>query len=331
MADIETSLLRMGLMQPGQTCSVLPLSGGVSCDAYRVEAGGRVYCVKRALGKLRVKADWFAPAGRSVAEAKWMRLACRIASGHAPVVAGEDPENNVFAMQFFPPETFPVWKGLLAAGTATAEFAAATGRVLARLHAATAGDEKIKDGFANGEQFYALRVDAYLLYTSGRHSDVAPTIRAMAGRLAKARIALMHGDFSPKNILCGPDLCPVILDAETCCYGDPAFDLAFCLNHFLLKAVWHPEYVKLYADSFAAMRKAYLMGVDWEAPDGLEARAAGFLSAFLLARVDGKSPVEYITDEAKKSFVRETALGFLRALPPRLADISATWFSALPR
>jgi aminoglycoside phosphotransferase (APT) family kinase protein len=227
-------------------------------------------------------------------------------------------------MQYFPPETYPVWKSLLAAGRADAGFAAKVGEAVARIHAATAGREDIARAFANQTQFHALRIDSYLLHTAARHPDVAETIRAMAHGVSTARIALMHGDMSPKNILSGPDG-PVFLDAETCCYGDPAFDLAFCLNHLLLKAVWHPEHAAAYAASFAALKDAYFAKVDWEERTGLERRTAGLLAAFLLARIDGKSQAEYITGERDKAFVRAKAKEFLNDRRKTLDGMLARW------
>ena len=108
--------------------------------------------------------------------------------------------------------------------------------------------------------------------------------------------ALVHGDVSPKNILRGPDG-PVFLDAECAWWGDPAFDLAFCLNHLLLKCLWTPSAAAGFLACFDALGAAYLARVAWEPPHALEARAARLLPGLFLARVDGKSPVEYITTE----------------------------------
>jgi aminoglycoside phosphotransferase (APT) family kinase protein len=130
----------------------------------------------------------------------------------------------------------------------------------------------------------------------------------------------MQGDISPKNILCGPSG-PVFLDAETACYGDPSFDVAFCLNHLLLKHVWHPEHSALYTESFRAFVHAYRAGVEWEEPDDIEERTAALLPAMLLARIDGKSPVEYLTDEGDKERVRTAARTMLKATPQRLEDV----------
>jgi aminoglycoside phosphotransferase (APT) family kinase protein len=325
--DLASALLGMGLIAEHEPWTIKALSGGVSCDVFVVATPKRNFCVKRALPRLRVEADWRAPAERSHAEVAWMRLVAGLDPRRVPEILGEDRARNLFAMEYLPPETFPVWKALLAAGNADTGFAARVGDALARIHAATAGRDDIVRDFANVEQFHALRLDAYLLHTAAKHPDVAGAIRAMAKSVAQAQIALMHGDVSPKNILCGPDG-PLFIDAETCCYGDPAFDLAFCFNHLLLKGVWHPEHAAAYAASFAALKNAYFANVGWEAHADLERRVAGLLSAFLLARIDGKSPVEYITTERDKDFVRRMAKEFLGGSLP-LEEMLARWTQAL--
>jgi 5-methylthioribose kinase len=328
-ADVMTALAAMGLIDPNEPCEIKPLGGGVSCDVFEVRNAERAICVKRALPKLRVAADWRAPAERSHAEVAWMELVAGIDPNWVPAILGEDRARHMFAMEYFPPQTHPVWKGVLAEGKADPNFAARVGGALAQIHAATAGRDDIAHQFDNGVQFHALRVDAYLLHTAAKHADVGPTIRAMAKSLGNARIALMHGDVSPKNILCGPDG-PVFIDAETCCYGDPAFDLAFCLNHLLLKGVWHPEHAAAYARCFTALSETYFTGARWEERHGLESRTVGLLSAFLLARIDGKSPVEYITSDADREFVRTMAKGFLGGRATTLAEMLHRWTEALP-
>ncbi len=106
--------------------------------------------------------------------------------------------------------------------------------------------------------------------------------------------ALVHGDVSPKNILNGPRG-PVLLDPECAFYGDPAFDLAFCLNHLLLKCLWTPAARHGFMACFTSLKDSYLSLVDWEPMTDIEARTARLLPGLFLARVDGKSPVEYIT------------------------------------
>jgi hypothetical protein len=150
----------------------------------------------------------------------------------------------------------------------------------------------------------------------------------MVEGVAHCQIALMHGDISPKNILHGPEA-PVFLDAETACYGDPAFDLAFCLNHLLLKCVWHPEHTSRYAAAYVALKDSYFPSANWEAPASLERRATNILAGLLLARVDGKSPVEYITDSKQKNFVRSQARKYLLAPNERLSAVLEDWTAAV--
>ena len=327
-AQIAASLSGMKLLGPGETFVAARLSGGVSCDVWRVDLAGGPVCVKRALPRLRVAAEWRAPLERAGTEVDWYRLVAGIDPRRVPEILGEDRARHVFAMEYLPPESHPLWKAELADGRADAAFAAHVGQALAHVHAATAGREDVAHDFAHGTQFHALRLEPYLLHTAKKHPDVAPRIRALAQGVADARIALMQGDISPKNILRGPEG-PVFLDAETACYGDPAFDLAFCLNHLLLKCAWHREFANGYLECFSALARAYLDGVTWEAPDLIEARTAALLPALLLARIDGKSPVEYIVEERDKMFVRETAKGMLKRNEVRLNDVERNWRSAL--
>ena len=139
------------------------------------------------------------------------------------------------------------------------------------------------------------------------------------------RIALVHGDISPKDILRGPSG-PTILDAECAWYGDPAFDVAFGLNHFLLKAAHtgEPDAQRQLMQCFQALGEAWLRGAKWEPSAALEARVATLLPCLLLARVDGKSPVEYLSEEAA-SGVRNAACRLLEQQPLQLSHIRTFW------
>ena len=117
----------------------------------------------------------------------------------------------------------------------------------------------------------------------------------------------------------------MFLDAECACFGDPAFDLAFCLNHLLLKGAREGVGKAPYAAAFSAMARAYLARVDWENADGLEARAAALLPGLFLARVDGKSPVEYLTRDGEREAVRRCAAPLIAAPPSRLDDVARAW------
>jgi aminoglycoside phosphotransferase (APT) family kinase protein len=326
--DVAAALSGMGLIGDGEQFTIGKLAGGVSCDVFLADVKRRPpVVVKRALPRLRVTALWEAPPERAATEVAWLRLVAGIEPKWVPKVLGEDRARHLFAMEYLPPETYPVWKAELAAGRVDLDFARSVGTALARIHGATAGKADVAAAFANDAQFLALRLEPYLLFTADRHPLIAPAIRGEAARIAAARIALMQGDISPKNILCGPDG-PVFLDAETACFGDPAFDLAFYLNHFLLKAVWHPEWTFDYARAFQAMKEAYLAGADWEPAAAIDQRTARLLPMLFLARVDGKSPVEYLTDEGDTAFVRAAALQMIVEPPFNLDVLAESYFPA---
>jgi aminoglycoside phosphotransferase (APT) family kinase protein len=309
-----------GLAEADETPAATALTGGVSSDIWKVELRAGPVCVKRALPRLRVAQLWEAPVERNRYEWRWMQVASRIVPGSAPRVLAQDA-GGCFAMEFLDGERHPLWKNELRAGRADAAFAREVGTRLARIHAATAGDAAVAREFATDAGFHAIRLEPYLLATARAHPDLAGRLQALAERTAATRAALVHGDVSPKNILAGPGG-PVFLDAECAWYGDPAFDLAFCLNHLLLKCLWVPDAAPAFLACFDALAASYLHSY---APEGLEARAASLLPGLLLARVDGKSPVEYLTDEVQKARVRRVARALLAAPPARLADVRKAW------
>ncbi|HSH07944.1 MAG TPA: aminoglycoside phosphotransferase family protein, partial [Burkholderiales bacterium] len=277
------------LIAPQAQPRAVPLAGGVSSDIWRVESDAGPICVKRALPRLRVAQLWEAPVERNLYERRWMQTASRIVPGIAPRVLAYD-DAGMFAMDFLDPACYPVWKAELRAGRAEPSFARQLGVRLARVHAATADDAAVAAQFATDAGFHAIRLEPYLLATAARHPDLAAPLEALAARTAATRRALVHGDVSPKNILVGPQG-PVLLDAECAWYGDPAFDIAFCLNHLLLKCLWRSSAAAGFLACFDALGQAYLEGVHWESCAALEARAASLLPGLFLARVDGKSPV----------------------------------------
>ncbi len=251
-----------------------------------------------------------------------------MAPAAVPRVLAHDPELGAFAMSYLDPATHAVWKDELRDGRADPAFATAVGRTLAAIHSATAFSEELAVRFANDATFHSIRLEPYLEATAQAHPDLADELISLSKETQAHKIALVHGDVSPKNILVGPKG-PVFLDAECAWFGEPAFDLAFCLNHLLLKCIWTPSAAQAFMASFAALATAYLAGVDWENPIATERRAARLLPALLLARIDGKSPVEYIVAVHDKARVRSAARDLIAAAPKQLADIGRAWETAL--
>ena len=318
----------MHLLRPGESFSAQALPGGISSDIVRVDLPGRSLCLKRALARLKVAADWRAPVERNHSEVEWLRVAGELAPRAVPRVLAEDRESGAFAMEYLDPGLYPVWKEQLRDGDISMKTAAALARCIASIHAGTARSADMARRFANDHIFHSIRIEPYLLATAIRHPDCAAQLAQLAKTTANTKLALVHGDVSPKNVLVGPEG-PLLLDAECAWYGDPAFDLAFCLKHLLLKCLWRPQWRERYLDCFDTLAATYLERVNWELRDAIEARVAQLLPGLFLGRVDGKSPAEYIVEENDKQRVRRVARRFLLQPVDRLAAIRAAWQTEL--
>lgn len=319
-----TALARMGLLQPGEHPAITALTGGVSSDIVRVDLASGPICVKRALPKLKVQADWQAPVERNRYEIEWMQVAAGIVPDAVPRVLGEDRATGMFAMEFLDGAHYPIWKARLRDGEISSDIAAGVGQRMAAIHGKTAGNTEIALRFSTDHIFFPIRLEPYLSATAKKHPECAERLESLVRVTGATKKALVHGDVSPKNILVGPKG-PVFLDAECAWYGDPAFDLAFCLNHLLLKCVWRPQWQARYLACFDALAQSYLGSVTWETRADIEARAAHLLPGLFLGRVDGKSPVEYITEEAGRERVRRVARSLLTDPVGKLAEVRAAW------
>lgn len=322
-AEFVQALRTLGILAPGEGADVWPLTGGVSSDVFGARAdNGRTVVVKRSIPKLRVTADWRAPVDRDAVEVAWLGAVREVNPRLTPEVLGWAPDRHLFAMAWLDPASHPVWKQEMAAGRINPAFAARVGADLADIHNAMAGRADIAARFPDNANFHALRIEPFFLYPAAKHPDVAPRLRDLAQGLTRRRGTLIWGDASPKNILVGPQG-PVFLDAETAAIGDPAFDLAFCLTHLLLKTVWLAQYRIALMASYAALRDAYLGAVQ-DGAQALSCRAAALIGALLLARVDGKSPAEYL-EAGQQQVVRVRAKALLGREDLDLESLAAAW------
>jgi aminoglycoside phosphotransferase (APT) family kinase protein len=320
--DLLADLHRRGLITTA-TPDWKPLAGGVSSDIWLVDDGQRRLVLKRALPKLRVKEDWYADVSRNRHEQEYIAYVSRFLPEAVPRVYHADAELGYFTMEYLGTE-YANWKTELLAGQAVAAHAVRAGRILGAIHARSWNDPEARARFATTPQFFQLRIEPYLLTTGRRHPGFQGLFQEVADRLANTALALVHGDYSPKNILIGPERM-VLLDCEVAWFGDPAFDVAFLLNHLFLKALYHQPNPAAYLDLAERAWQAYLAELRVEEKSGLEERVCRLLLMLMWARVDGKSPVEYLGAEEKKALVREFASEFLRQAPATLAAVMWAW------
>lgn len=328
--ELHDFLIRSDLASGSEAGNWTPLTGGVSSDIWKVELPGRTLCIKRALPKLKVAADWEAPISRNASEWEWLKFAAAHAPRAVPKPLAHDADAGLFAMEFLAADEHPVWKQQLLDGQVEPSIAGALGTILGRLHHASRDSAELAQRFATDGAFEALRLDPYLKATASRHPELAGPLLALAERTGSIHTALVHGDISPKNILVGPHG-PVILDAECAWYGDPAFDVAFLLNHLLLKCLVNPSLIELYLEGFGQFIAGYFAVEGMPYRTEVEARAATLLPALLLARVDGKSPVEYLVDEAAKNLIRTFSSTLILHPTYELGEIATRWKAAIDR
>jgi len=325
---MRLALKRLGLLHDGEQAVLTPLAGGIASDIWKVELPHKTVCIKRALHRLKVKVEWLVPIERNLYEWRYYEIAERAAPGAAPRLLAQDTEAYLFVMEYLEPHDYTLWKHQLRDGLADAGFAAQVGRRLATIHSYTASRPDIANRFPTDAIFYASRMESYLEAAARVHPDLEKQLSVLIDTTMHTKNALVHGDVSPKNILNGPRG-PVLLDPECAFYGDPAFDLAFCLNHLLLKCLWTPSAREGFLACFESLARAYLAMVDWEPAAAVEARTAHLLPGLFLARIDGKSQVEYITSELDKDLVRRTARLLLLEPVETLSAVAATWKQAL--
>lgn len=285
-----------------------------------VETEAGRFVLKQSLGKLRVQQDWYSSRSRILREAAVLRrLAAILPAGSLPAVLFEDRENFLFAMTAAPPQAC-TWKEQLLSGEVSEHVAETVGAMLGRIIASTWRDPDCETEFGDQTVFDELRIDPYYRAAALRHADVASEIHGLIADSHQRRVCLVHGDWSPKNFLIANGRV-MIIDFEVIHYGDPSFDAAFLLNHLLLKSFhrmeWQARYRAAALRFWHAMRPLVPTEATWF--DALTMRHLGVL---LLARVDGKSPAEYIASDTLKQIVRQFARNSILH-PPR--TVGSIW------
>jgi aminoglycoside phosphotransferase (APT) family kinase protein len=301
------------------------LGGGVSNTVVLVEAPGLRCVAKQSLDKLRVEQDWRCARDRIFRECDAIRaLGPILPPERVPRILFEDRENFIFAMSAAPEHAEP-WKTRLLAGHFDDWAARCAGETLGTWIRASSGEKGWTANFAGQEAFDDLRLDPYYRSTASRHPELKHWLAALIEECRERRVALVHGDFSPKNILLWP-AGMMVIDFEVIHYGDPSFDAAFLSNHLLLKAFYRSQWASRYRwlnQLFWEALKSHIgPGFDW-----LAGAAVRHLAGLLLARIDGKSPAEYIQEDALKQRIRDAARSLI-AMPPTSTDAAFARFFA---
>lgn len=293
---------------PLDALTITPLGGGISNHVLLVEAPGQRCVFKQALAKLRVEQDWRCRRDRVFRECAALRAAYTIVpSGAVPCVLFEDREQFTFAMEVAPADAQP-WKSPLLAGEVRQEWAERAGHLLGAWIRESVKRPDWQAEFADLTVFGELRVDPYYRTTAARHPELARYFTSLIDECVNRRFSLVHGDFSPKNLLIS-SAGMMVIDWEVAHWGDPSFDAAFLTNHLLLKAFHRPDDWRQYRQAACTFWQALL---SQELPNWMQSAAMRHLGCLLLARIDGKSPVEYLQTEVVRQRVRAAAGDLIR-------------------
>jgi 5-methylthioribose kinase len=328
--DIENApallayLRQTNRIAPGERPRIAILRGGVSNRTVWVEReSGEAWVLKQALAKLRVPVDWFSSPERIHREALGLEWLARLAPpGRITPLLFEDRERYLLAMQAVP-QPHQNWKTMLLAGRVCPDRFRQFATLLATIHREAYGRADLAEVFGDRGFFESLRLEPYYGYSAQQAPDAAAFLRSLIRDTLACRITLVHGDYSPKNVLIHEGRL-VLLDHEVIHFGDPAFDLGFSLTHFLSKA--HHllalrrefasaalEYWRVYAQALGASAWA-----SWAVD--LEPRAVRHTLACLLARTVGRSPLEYL-DPAERVRQRDAVLRMMPCAPANVADL----------
>ena len=323
--EMAAALREMQLLANGDSPRATTLPSSRAAHVSRVELGWGTLCLKRALAH---DAPGNATAAeRTDAEAAWLKVACSVVPGVAPVVLGMAPAAGTLALEYLDPEEFPSWQSRLAAGRIEPWVAAELGHLTGRLHAASANSVAVTERFASRAAFRSLVVAPLLERAVAAAPACAAQIAAAGERLGATRFALVHGALAPDNVLVGPRG-PVLIDADCAHSGDAIFDAATCLAALALRMVTHCRSRLALANAFDAFHRSYFAHVTWEMPEEAETRTAALVP---LALVAGLAATRETGCHEDLHRARATAESLLGAPPHRLEELVRLWLDALSR
>jgi 5-methylthioribose kinase len=327
---LDRYLRATGRIEQDEEIAIRILNGGISNRTVLVQrATGEAWVVKQALEKLRVSVDWFSRPERIEREALGMRwLASLVSSQSTTRLIFEDPKHHLLAMEAIP-EPHAVWKDLLLVGQLEQQHFVAFGHLLGTIHRESYRRRReLSKAFADRSFFESLRIEPYYAYTAAHVLDAATFFAELISDIRARRITLVHGDYSPKNILIHNGRL-ILLDHEVIHFGDPAFDVGFALAHLLSKANHIAEKRETFAQVTIQYWNAYasvLTDLPWQ--EGFQARCVCHAVGCLLARVAGKSPLEYLSNSARTTQL-SAAISLMRRSPGTICELVARYFELL--
>ncbi len=329
-AQLMAYLQAEGRIAATEQPEIRVLAGGVSNrTVWLKRPSGETWVLKQALEKLRTKADWFSSVERIHREASGMRWLMNLApTGSITPLIFEDHANHVLAMQAVA-EPHQNWKSMLLEGRLEPDHIRQFATLLGTIHQQTYQDGNAASEFADRSFFESLRLEPYYLYTAAQQPKAADFLGALVEENRANLLSIVHGDYSPKNVLVYQNKL-VLLDHEVIHFGDPTFDLGFSMTHLLSKA----HHLAVQRQNFLEATRQYWLHYSATAPvlsalPDFEARAVRQTLGCLLARVDGRSPLEYLS-ESKRIHQREAVLEIMADPPTTVTGLIEAFAQRIP-
>ncbi len=318
--DSEQLLAYLSARGESSNLEIKTLSGGVSNRVVLVSwPSGVSWVIKQALSKLRVAVDWYSSPERIHVEALALHYLNELGVA-VPRLEFEDRQHHLLAMDAVP-LPHDNWKLLLLSGHVVPAHVHSFAEMLASIHTrSSARRTELEPVFRDTSVFESLRLEPYYGYTAEQVPEVSGFLHGLIDATRTHRLCLVHGDFSPKNVLVR-DGQLILLDHEVCHWGDPAFDIGFALTHLLSKAHHVRGSRASLRQSCLAFWRTYesiVRSQVWAAE--LKARAVSSVLGCLLARVAGRSPLEYL-GELERVRQRAVVVAMIRRRPRSIPSL----------
>jgi 5-methylthioribose kinase len=299
-------LTKRGLLTGDATVEVL--TGGVSCTVLAIDSADTSIVVKQALPELKTKAKWVADQRRAIVEANAMRVYHEITPDSVPQLIDCDPDEFTLTMSRLP-STCTNWKIDMLEGRIHTEMGRELGLILAKWHNAASISDEIKAEFMEDSLFEQLRVSPFYRAVAAVNPNLSAVINQLIAEITQVKITLVHGDFSPKNILATTENRPIVLDFEVAHIGNPVFDLAFLLAHLFCKTVRTTD--KGERDLLISTATQFLEKYQETSKIDVAVSLPQHIALIALARVEGVSPVNYLDESAQQRLVAITKAALL--------------------
>ncbi len=294
-------LIEKGIISANDQAEVEVLTGGVSNVVLAITTAEKKLVLKQALAELKVAEKWEADQRRAIVEANAIALFHKLSPNQVPNLVFLDPERFILILDRVPVGS-TVWKTDLLDGVINPDVAAVLGTTLAMWHNFGEKDKEARLQFMEDSLFEQLRVDPFYRFVAAKNENLKPVISKLIGELEGDKTTIVHGDFSPKNIMVGMDEQVYILDFEVTHVGNPVFDLAFLLAHLLCKLFRTSE--PLEEKMLIASAQRFISAYEDIRPISNSLPLHTALIA--LARVEGKSPVNYLDKAQQDQLVKYT-------------------------